>query len=250
MANQAYSNGGWGYQKEENIVSCRDNVPMTALAMKALSLSLLDPYISPNIDSNKVINALEAGLDYLRKKKKEKDVCYWSYEDSPNLSASIWALEAWNLACKVINKKKYYIKIYVQIKPKVLKYVIEKMPEKEDDEKWTECFFRAKIEDGLKYKPAPLKKEKAFYSFTPYLISYYIKEDVKYVSDPKVLSVIKWVLAHRGDSWLIQHNYNSKNACTISVAMAINVIVNWFKTKANILIEQETESLFEDNTDV
>lgn len=250
LANQAYSNGGWGYQKEENIVSCRDNVPMTALAMKALSLSLLDPYISPNIDSNKVINALEAGLDYLRKKKKEKDVCYWSYEDSPNLSASIWALEAWNLACKVINKKKYYIKIYVQIKPKVLKYVIEKMPEKEDDEKWTECFFRAKIEDGLKYKPAPLKKEKAFYSFTPYLISYYIKEDVKYVSDPKVLSVIKWVLAHRGDSWLIQHNYNSKNACTISVAMAINVIVNWFKTKANILIEQETESLFEDNTDV
>ena len=47
-----------------------------------------------------------------------------------------------------------------QIKPKVLKYVIEKMPEKEDDEKWTECFFRAKIEDGLKYKPAPFKKKK------------------------------------------------------------------------------------------
>ena len=250
LANQAYSNGGWGYQRAEDVLSCHDSVPMTALAMKALSLALLDPYISPNIDSNKVINALEAGLDYLRKKKKEKDVCYWSYEDVPNLSASIWALEAWNLACKVINKKGYYKKIYFQIKPKVLKYVIEEMPEKEDDEKWTECFFRAKKEEGLKYKPAPLKKEKAFYSFTPYLISYYIKEDVKYVSDPKVLSVIKWVLAHRGDSWLMQHNYNSKNACTISVAMAINVIVNWFKTKANILIEQETESLFEDNMDV
>lgn len=254
LANQAYSNGGWGYQKAEDILSCRDSVPMTALAMKALSLALLDPYICPGIDSNKVINALEAGLDYLRKKKKEKEkekeICYWSYEDAPNLSASIWALEAWSLACKVINKKRYYEKIYDKIKPKVLKYVIENMPEKEDDEKWTECFFRAGIEDGLKYKSAPLKKEKAFYSFTPYLISYYIKEDVEYVSDPKVLSVIKWVLAHRGDSWLIQHNYNSKNACTISVAMAINVIVNWFKTKANILIEQETESLFEDNADV
>lgn len=247
LAVQAYNNGGWGYQKYPNNLSCADNVPMTALAMKALSLALLDDQIKSYINAGLIIDALEAGLEYLKRKKvepKETKDCFWTYEDSPNLSASIWALEAWHLSCRVVNKKKYYSRVYSKIKPKILEYVIEHLPEKEDDEKWTECFFRAKKEAGLKYKSAPLNKEKAFYSFTPYLISYYIKEDIQYTSNPKVLSVIKWVLAHRGDSWLIEHNYNSKNACTISVAMAINVIVNWFKAMANNLIEQETEKLF------
>ena len=72
LANQAYSNGGWGYQKEENIVSCRDNVPMTALAMKALSLSLLDPYISPNIDSNKSNKCARSRIGLFEKEKERK----------------------------------------------------------------------------------------------------------------------------------------------------------------------------------
>ena len=119
------------------------------------------------------------------------------------------------------------------------------MPEQEGDDNWTECFFKVKKEIGLKYKPQ-LRYDKAFYSFTPYLISYFIKSDVAYTNNDKIISVIKWVLAHRDDSWLIEHNYNSQNACTISVAMAINVIVNWLKAKANVLIEQECEKLFLD----
>lgn len=103
--------------------------------------------------------------------------------------------------------------------------------------------FRAKKDAGLKYKPAPLKREKVFYSFTPYIISYIIREDETYVDNPKILSVIKWVLAHRDDAWLIPTNYNSNNACTISVAMAINVIVNWLKVRTNSLIEKDFDEL-------
>lgn len=250
LANQAYENGGWGYQKYDKSRSCTANVAMTSLAMKALSLALMKDYVVDYADSKIIVTALEAGLYYLKKVKVEPsktNICYWKYDNCANLSASIWALESWGLACKVVHKSKYYGILYNKIKPKVLRYVIDNMPEKEDDEKWTECFFRAKKEDGLKYKPAPLAKDKEFYSFTPYLISFFIKEDNSYIDNPKVINVIKWVLAHREDSWLIEHNYNSNNACSISVAMAINVIINWFKTKANTLIEQETEKLFMNN---
>ena len=120
--------------------------------------------------------------------------------------------------------------------------MVEKLPEKDEDS-WSECFFRANKDGGLKYKKGPLKKDKAFYSFTPYIISYIIKEDESYVENEKILEVMKWVLAHRDDSWLIEENYNSNNACTITVAMAINVIVNWLKVRSNSLLEKDLESI-------
>ena len=250
LANQAYDGGGWGYQKCNYLSSCAANVPMTALAMIALSYSLTQEYIcnSNIVDNEKIKNVLEAGIDYLKTTKKEiKQICYWTYGNKANLSASIWALEAWQLASEVVheNKKIFYSNVYKKIEGKVLGYVISKLPEQEGDDNWTECFFKVKKEIGLKYKPQ-LRYDKAFYSFTPYLISYFIKSDVAYTNNDKIISVIKWVLAHRDDSWLIEHNYNSQNACTISVAMAINVIVNWLKAKANVLIEQECEKLFLD----
>lgn len=249
LANQAYSDGGWGYQKCPEIASCSSNVPMTALAMKALGLALKQDYILKEIDIKKISNILLAGLEYLKKNKKEKrdQKCVWQYEEKDNLSVTIWALEAWKIAseaAEINNKKGFYSRIYEKIKPITLKYVVDKLPEEAEDSNWTECFFRAKKEDGLKYKPSPLKKDKAFYSFTPYIISYIIREDESYINDPKILSVIKWVLAHRDNAWLIPTNYNSDNACTISVAMAINVIVNWLKYRTNSLIEKDFDELF------
>lgn len=245
LARQAYADGGWGYQKYDKIEACKSSVPMTAFAMKALGLALQERYIQNLVDVREIKSKLVGGLDYLKKKKSEKtgEKCVWQYEGKDNLSATIWAIEAWKIAIQVIdNKKAYYSNIYKKILPLALKYVVEKLPQKDDDE-WSECFFRANKKDGLKYKKGPLKKDKAFYSFTPYIISYIIKEDESYVENNKILNVMKWVLAHRDDSWLIEENYNSKNACTITVAMAINVIVNWLKVRSNSLLERDLEQI-------
>ncbi|MCI9411123.1 MAG: hypothetical protein HFG36_03525 [Eubacterium sp.] len=245
LANQAYADGGWGYQKYETIEACKSSVPMTAFAMKALGLALQQKYIQNLVNIKEIKSKLVTGLDYLKKMKCERkdEKCVWLYEDNENLSATIWALEAWKIATQVIdNKKAYYSNIYRKISPLALKYVVDKLPEKDDDS-WSECFFRANKDDGLKYKKGPLKKDKAFYSFTPYIISYIIKEDESYVENDKILKVMKWVLAHRDDSWLIKENYNSNNACTITVAMAINVIVNWLKVRSNSLLEKDLEAI-------
>lgn len=245
LANQAYADGGWGYQKYETIEACKSSVPMTAFAMKALGLALQQKYIQNLVNIKEIKSKLVTGLDYLKKMKCERkdEKCVWLYEDNENLSATIWALEAWKIATQVIdNKKAYYSNIYRKISPLALKYVVDKLPEKDDDS-WSECFFRANKDDGLKYKKGSLKKDKAFYSFTPYIISYIIKEDESYVENDKILKVMKWVLAHRDDSWLIKENYNSNNACTITVAMAINVIVNWLKVRSNSLLEKDLEAI-------
>lgn len=243
LADQAYDDGGWGYQKYEQISACKSSVPMTALAMKALGLSLKQKYICDVVDIRKIKDKLTTGLEYLKKAKIENKnkKCCWKYEEEDNLSVTIWALEAWKIASQVIDKEAYYNKIYKKIAPLALKYVVEKLPG-EDEDNWSECFFRAKKEEGLKYKKT-LRDDKAFYSFTPYIISFIIREDETYIDDPKILKVMKWVLAHRDDSWLIEENYNSKNACTITVAMAINVIVNWLKVRANNLIEQDLDEI-------
>ena len=246
LANQAYDDGGWGYQKYDEIEACSSNVPMTALAMKALGLSLKQNYILGLVNIAFIDSKLRAGIDFLKKNKEEvKDKkCVWQYDGKENLSVTIWALEAWKIACEVIqNKQAYYSKGYRNIKPITLKYVVENLPEKDTDNNWTECFFRAKKEGGLKYKNV-LNRDKAFYSFTPYIISYIIKEDNAFIDSPKIISVLKWVLAHRDNAWLIPTNYNSNNACTISVAMAINVIVNWLKVRTNNLLEDYLDGIF------
>ena len=245
LAEQAYADGGWGYQNYDKVKACRSSVSMTAFAMKALGLAMQRDYIRKLVDERKVKGKLVAGLEYLKKTKVEQgnEICYWSYEGKENLSVTIWAIEAWKIAIEVIdNKQIYYSKLYNRIAPIVLEYVVGKLPQKDDDG-WSECFFRANKKDGLKYKKGPLKEDKAFFSFTPYVISYIIKEDNKYVDNPRILEVMKWVLAHRDDSWLIEKNYNSKNACTITVAMAINVIVNWLKLRSNRLLEKDLEEI-------
>lgn len=173
LARQVYADGGWGYQKYNKIEACKSSVPMTAFAMKALGLALQERYIQDLVDVREIKSKLVGGLDYLKRKKSEKtgEKCVWQYEGKDNLSATIWAIEAWKIAIQVIdNKKAYYSNIYKKILPLALKYVVEKLPEKDDDE-WSECFFRANKKDGLKYKKGPLKKDKAFYSFTPYILS-------------------------------------------------------------------------------
>lgn len=244
LAKQAYSDGGWGYQKYEKIEACRSSVPMTAFAMKALSLALQQKYIVDIIDVSLIKSKLVSGIAYLKKMKHEKkeEECYWEYENKPNLSVTMWALEAWKLAVQnIIDKKEYYSNVYKKIQPIALDYVVNHLPEKDSDN-WSECFFHAPKEGGLKYKEN-LKKDKAFYSFTPYIISYVIREDKSYINNPKIIKVMKWVLAHRDDSWLIEENYNSENACTITVAMAINVIVNWLKVRSNNLLEKDLDEI-------
>lgn len=149
LADQAYEDGGWGYQKYPEIASCSSNVPMTALAMKALGLALKQDYVIKRINPRAISDKLIAGLEYLKKTKREitNKECVWQYEEKDNLSVTIWALEAWKISSEVVkirNKKQYYSKIYEKIKPITLKYVVEKLPEEAEDSNWTECFLELK----------------------------------------------------------------------------------------------------------
>lgn len=67
LANQAYADGGWGYQKYETIEACKSSVPMTAFAMKALGLALQQSYIQNLVNVKEIKGKLVTGLDYLKK---------------------------------------------------------------------------------------------------------------------------------------------------------------------------------------
>ena len=77
LANQAYADGGWGYQKYETIEACKSSVPMTAFAMKALGLALQQSYIQNLVNVKEIKGKLVTGLDYLKKMKNEKNLKFY-----------------------------------------------------------------------------------------------------------------------------------------------------------------------------
>ncbi len=248
LSNQAYDNLaqsgiGWGYQKYEKSEACSPNVPMSALAIKALCLCLNHQYVSGN-NRQKILSAIKKGITYLDANKEEDATkCVWKYLNAENISVSIWALEAWKLSTTLIEDEFYY-NTYHRIREKTLKYAIDNLPKEDDDNNLTECFFQATKEQGLKYKNN-MKSDKNFFSFTPFIVSYLIRENNDYVNNENVISVVKWIVAHRNDSWLIPQDYNSNKPCTITVAMAINVIVNWLQQQSTMMLDKRIQDLLD-----
>lgn len=234
LAGQAYSDGGWGYQKYQNSNACSSSVPMTALALKAIYLAQSDNILF-NEDAkrssrfNKITRALNNGKQYLlnTKIKKDTDEEYWSYNDKPGVAISMWALEVLSLFA---NDSKYwkFKEEFLEIKKRVIRFVYSQLPDPDrlDYYVQSELFFFAPKDQGVKYKN-PLKNDKRFYTFIPHIVSILLdqKEDP---FNPKIVTMVKWLLEKRDQRWAIEE-YNTSSPCSISAAMAINVIVKWLK---------------------
>ena len=249
LANQAYNDGGWGYQKYTESLACGPLVSMTALAMKAIILAQQDSRIF-NADAkhsykfNTITRALTKGKEYLLANCKliEKDnICYWSSYDKPGISVTMWATEALEMMSKE-NLGGYKTEEYYQLKERVCNYIYSQLPDEDSIKTYSqsELFFQARQEDGLKYKKN-LKADKKFYTFKPYIISRLLDmgEDP---FNPKIVSMIGWLLNNREQHWTIEE-YNSSSPCSISAAMAINVIVKWLKKISKRTFSKEVEAL-------
>lgn len=250
LAQQQYSSGGWGYQFYKDSEVCNASVPMTALALRALCLSLDNDYIKLNNgDITQIYNAIKKGakrlLNTLDKSKK-----YWTYKGKPNLSASIWALQALDQAEVVLRSSTDFsesgrrIQNGVKaIEKQVIEYVIAHLPSEDNSDAITETFFDAPAGSSLKYKPN-IARKKEFKSFTPYVLSYLLKYDPNCAEKKEIKAMIKWVLNHKDTRWLIEDfNGETGNPCLISIAMSINIIVNWLQEISNRAVTQAITSL-------
>lgn len=252
LAKQAYSDGGWGYQKYPNSQCCKANVPMTALAMKALILahrneSLFNNKNRASREFNKVTRAITSGAEYLlREKKEDNGMVYWEYNGVPGPAITMWAIDALELLCALRpNDNALRIK-YDEIAPKATAYILAMLPDQDALEGYnqSELFFKATNQDGaLKYK-TPLKKDKCFYTFKPYIVSSLLDRGVD-PTHPKIVAMVRWLLNNRETRWAIS-GYNSTAACSISSAMAINVIVKWLMKMSVNSFSASVNSLIND----
>lgn len=235
LAEQAYPDGGWGYQKYEGNSNCKSNVPMTALAIKALFLAQQDEVLfnenaKKNSRYHKLIKALNNGKKYLLdcKKSNEKGHVFWTYNGTAGVAISIWALDALRLLTSD-NRYRQFKDEYPELEQHVLDFVYAHLPDQDNLETYSqsELFFMAASGEGLKYKPS-LKNDKRFYTFIPYIVSSLLdRGEDPY--NPKIVTMVRWLLENRDKHWAIQE-YNVSAPCSISAAMAINVIVKWLKT--------------------
>lgn len=237
LVDQAYPDGGWGYQKYPESPACSSSVPMTALAMKAIIIAQNDQRLfnsdaKANRKFNKIVSALERGKVFLITNQQETtdSLIHWNYiENSENSGICItaWVLETLKLlaesefSCFTINE-------FESLKPKVIRYIYKNMPTTTNIGQYSqsEMFFYANKTTTLKYKPR-LEKDKIFYTFRPSIVSKLLDwgEDP---FNPQICLIVKWLLENREEHWKIQE-YNSSSPCSISTAMAINVIVKWLK---------------------
>ncbi len=238
LVNQAYSDGGWGYQKYPQSEACLSSVPMTALAMKAIIIAQNDQRLfnedaRRNRKFNKIVTALEEGKKFLITNQQATNdtsdtSIYWSYLENPGVVITTWVLETLKLLAESPIPC-YTVNDFELLKPKVIRYIYQNLPNSSNIEQYcqSEMFFLAKESTDLKYKPK-LKERKAFYTFKPFIIS----KLLDFGENPfnsQICLVVKWLLENREQHWQIQE-YNSSLPCSISAAMAINVIVKWLKS--------------------
>lgn len=235
LAEQAYDDGGWGYQRYSASTACQPCVSMTALAMKAILLAqssqvLFNDDAKRSSRFHKIKRALNRGKDFLLNNKKidSDGSIYWEYRGVPGVAITMWATDALKLFAES-DIQGYSNSEYHDIEAHTLQYIYNNLPTDNNLSNYSqsEKFFSATSnEGGLKYK-VQLKKDKCFYTFKPYIISSLLDrgEDPLH---PQIVLMIKWLLNNREQHWAIAE-YNSSAPCSISAAMAINVIVKWLK---------------------
>lgn len=252
LADQAYSNGGWGYQKYPASSACQACVPMTALAMKAILLAQANPILF-NDDAKrsnrfqKIKRALNGGKVFLLEhlKTDAEGYAYWEYRGCPGTAITMWATDTLKLFAESTIPG-YSTEDYAAIEKSTIGYIYKTLPTDDSlgDYCQSEKFFVAtKQEGGLKYK-VNLKNDKCFYAFKPYIISSLLDRGEDPLN-PQIVLMVKWLLKNRDQHWAIDE-YNSSSPCCISAAMAINVIVKWLKKVSEKSFSRSVRSLVSD----
>lgn len=201
---QCKKTGGWSFQKNQNSVP---TIPMTALAIRALSNATTLPSVTAKMRSQ--INAsLTSGYNYLRNNMIYKGTeAYWNFDDQPSLTATVWALQAFECDHRG-NNHDLPIKV-------ILNTALAMIPTSNAEWK-SECFVKEPV---TKYS-----HQKNFFTFMPSLISPLLAYGISPL-EPKIVSVVKQLMNTGQDHWRIKEYHLSP--CTFTHAMALNTLVNW-----------------------
>ena len=214
--------------------SCVSSVPMTALAMKAILLAQRDGKLfnsdaRNNRKFSKITSANVKGKDYLFSQKKEdQDYVYWEYDGKEAVSITTWVLETLSILAKS-NFTFYKAEEFEILKKRVVGFIYSRLPDNKSIGSYSqsERFFA----------------DKSFYTFKPFIVSKLLDlgEDPQ---DPKIVLIVKWLLENREKHWIIQE-YNEAAPCSISAAMAINVIVKWLQRLSELSLSTTVSALLD-----
>jgi len=208
------STGGWGFQMT---VNSKPTVPMTALALRALAAALQLPDIEGSL-RNDILASLQSGYNFLRRELKTRArEAYWTFDDQPSLTATVWSLQA--LSASPLGP------IADLPHADILRFCLSRIPDAGKEWK-SECFLK---EPMTKYA-----HQKTFYTFMPSLIPPLLEAGVS-PFERKIVHVLEQFVAEGRDRWVIEE-YN-RNPCTFTHAMALHTLVKWCvimqKTVAN-----------------
>ena len=228
LAEQAYDNGGWGFQKATNLPDCAPTVTMTALTLTTITqfLNAEDNRSGIKLGDDlekKLSEAKQKGIQYLLETKKEDaETVYWEYNGVPSLTGTVWVLDFIN-----IGKKNEAGDLY-HLRKKIKKFCLDKLPSTKDelDRYQEEVYFTG---GETKYKDIP--KNKKFYSYMPYHIVVLLRAGVD-PDDKHITTCIKELLT--GDDYWKGTDRSAgahQRASCFVIAMALCAISEWIRVK-------------------
>lgn len=205
---------GWGYQLSNN---CIENVPMTALAVRALALCYQskDVFALTIEEEETIMSAMTAGFQYIKDSKKTgNNLIWWEFNNQKSCVATVWALCAIKELCRigiVLDSEDFYL----ANRFRGVNFVVSCMPSAISSWK-SEQFV---CEGGAKYN-----KQKNYYSFSSALLSDLFELGLS-PYHPKVIKQIRWLIEN-SDKWQIQ-GYDRTAICSFTYAMVLGVLAKW-----------------------
>lgn len=241
LVDQAYENGGWGFQKVIGLPDCAPSVTMTALTLTAITqfLNASDNGSGIVLDNTleyKLSEAKRKGIQYLLDTKKEDaNKIYWEYNGKPSLTGTVWVLDFINVGQKSETGELYHLR------EKIKKFCLDKIPCTEDelDRYQEEVYFTG---GKTKYKDIP--KNSKFYSYMPYHIGALLRAGVD-PDNEHILTCIRGLIMGRDDYWKgtdRSAGAHQRASCFV-IAMALSVIAEWTRNKQLKIMSLENKGL-------
>ena len=238
LTKQRKTNGAWAYQLDEN---CKENIIMTALAIRALSkFAINKSYFDLTGDEEQLVSeALHNGFIFIRDsiaKDKKHNFTFWKFEDKENCAATTWAL----LALKELQRveglqigsdeiKDFYNSVLFSS----LRFILSRIPKHSNRWETEQIVF----EGGAKYN-----KQKNYQSFSATLLPQLFELGVS-PYQPRIINQIQWLIDNPSE-WKIE-TYNRGNVCTFTYAMVLSTIADWISkvgiVNAEIMLKKDID---------
>lgn len=215
---------GWAYQLSTN---CSANTIMTALAVRALALTITLPHKAffnfTNDEFREIKVAIQGGYEYLKETcRRTHTKVYWCFNNMPHCAATTWALLALYQVSLTRENFSDINEYYSSILNGSLSFLLSKMPAK--IEKWES--EQIVCEAGAKYN-----KQKNYYSFSATLLPQLFVLGLS-PYEPKVINQISWLIKNPSE-WMIT-NYDRTSICTFTYAMVLTTLVAWGRRVGSI----------------